>query len=239
MSALSLLYQERVAINNHIGVVIPKVGQVIDNEEDYYGLVSLLTAMPIDLMVQLDDVGVDFTTIDEYELFVLLFSGIKTHDTRLVFGDLDLSKFKIAVNEENQEIVLIDDENDIKIDRAIHDQIANTLRKIHHIEKDNRKPANDEAKEYMIERARVKLNRRRRKGKEVSQLEQLIVAMVNTEQFKYDFEGIRELSIYQFNESVQQVISKVNYDNRMIGVYTGNIDYKELSQDETNWLVHK
>ena len=75
-------------------------------------------------------------------------------------------------------------------------------------------------------------------AKRIPQLESLIIAMVNTEQFKYDFEGTRELSIYQFNESVRQVIKKTDYDNRMYGIYTGTINPKELSQKDLNWLVH-
>lgn len=238
MSTLNLLYQKRYTINNFISIVIPTVGEIIDNEDAYYNLVSVLTAMPIDFMCQLEDAGIDFTSINEYELFLLMFAGFKSQDTSLVFGDLDLSKFEIAVNEENGNVVLLDKERDIKIDRAIHGQIAGVLRKIHHLEKNRRKPANDEAKQFMLKRARDKLNRRKNR-KEDSQLESLIVAMVNTEQYKYDFEGTRELSIYQFNESVRQVIKKVDYDNRMYGVYTGTINVKELSQDDLNWLTHK
>ena len=238
MSTLNLLYQRRYEINEHISIVIPTVGQIIDNEDSYYNLVSVLTAMPIDLMVQLEDAGIDFTSINDYELFLLMFAGFKSQDTSLIFGDLDLSKFKIAVNEQNGNVVLLDEEHDIKIDRAVYGQIAATLRKIHHLEKNLRKPANDEAKKFMLKRAREKMNRRKNR-KEDSQLESLIVAMVNTEQYKYDFEGTRELSIYQFNESVRQVIKKVDYDNRMYGVYTGTINAKELSQDDLNWLTHK
>lgn len=238
MPTLNLLYQKRYAINNFISIVIPTVGEIIDNEDAYYNLVSVLTAMPIDFMCQLEDAGIDFTSINEYELFLLMFAGFKSQDTSLIFGDLDLSKFEIAVNEENGNVVLLDKEHDIKIDRAIHGQIAGVLRKIHHLEKNRRKPANDEAKQFMLKRARDKLKRRKNR-KEDSQLETLIVAMVNTEQYKYDFEGTRELSIYQFNESVRQVIKKVDYDNRMYGVYTGTINAKELSQDDLNWLAHK
>jgi hypothetical protein len=237
MPTNNLLYKRQYAINDSIHIEIPTVGQIIDNEDAYYGLVSILTAMPIDLMVQLEDAGIDFTSINEYELFLLMFPGIKSQDTSLIFGDLDLSKFKMAVNEQNGNIVLIDNENDIKIDRAIHGQIAGVLRKIHHIEKNNRKPANIEAKEFMIKRAREKMKRKKRL--EDSQLESLIIAMVNAEQYKYDFEGTRELSIYQFNESVRQVIKKVDYNNKMFGVYTGNLNVKELSQDDLNWLTHK
>ena len=238
MSTLNLLYQKRYVINDFISIVIPTVGEIIDNEDAYYNLVSVLTAMPIDLMVQLEDAGIDFTSINEYELFLLMFAGFKSQDTSLIFGDLDLSKFKIAVNEQNGNVVLLDEEHDIKIDRAIHGQIAGVLRKIHHLEKNRRKPANDEAKQFMLKRARDKMKRRKNRTEE-SQLESLIVAMVNAEQYKYDFEGTRELSIYQFNESVRQVIKKVDYDNRMYGVYTGTINAKELSQDDLNWLTHK
>lgn len=209
MSTLNLLYQKRYKINDSVSIVIPTVGEIISNEDTYYSLVSILTAMPIDLMVYLDDAGIDFTSINEYELFLLMFSGLKSQDTSLVFGDLDLSKFNIAANEENGTIVLLDKENDIKIDRAVHGQIAGILRKIHHLEKNLRKPANDEAKKFMLKRARDKM-RRHKNRKEKSQLESLIVAMVNTEQYKYDFEGTKELSIYQFNESVRQVIKKVD-----------------------------
>lgn len=238
MPIQNLLYKKSYKINDSISIIIPTVGEIIDNEESYYGLVSALTAMPIDMLCQLDDIGIDFTSIDEYDLFLLLFDGIKSQDTSLIFGDLDLSKFQLGVNEQNGNIVLIDAENDIKIDRIIHSYIAGILRKIHHLEKNKRKPANKEAKEFMLERARAKLKRNRNR-KENSQLESLIISMVNTEQYKYDFERTRELSIYQFNESVRQVIKKIDYDNRMYGVYTGTISAKDLSQDDLNWLTHK
>ena len=241
MSTQNLLFQRQYKINDSISITIPTVGEILADEDAYYGLVSVLTAMPIDLMVQLDDAGIDFTKINEYELFLMMFSEIKSPevDTSLVFGGLNLSKFEMAVNEQNGNVVLFNKENGgIVIDRAIHGQIADVLRKIHHLEKNVRKPANDEARKFMIKRARDKM-RRNKNRKFDSQLESLIVAMVNTEQYKYDFEGTRELSIYQFNESVRQIIKKVDYDNRMFGVYTGTISAKDLSQDELNWLIHK
>lgn len=238
MPTLNLLYQKQYAVNDSIQIIIPTVGEIIDNEDDYYSLVSILTAMPIDLMVQLDDAGIDFTKINEYELFLLMFPGLRAQDTHLIFGTLDLKNFEPAVNPKNKMVVLRDEKNDITIDRAIHGQIAGVLRKIHHLEKNRRKPANQDAKEYMLKRARDKM-RRNKNRKQDSQLESLIIAMVNTEQYKYDFERTRELSIYQFNESVRQVIKKVDYDNRMYGVYTGTISPKDLSPDDLNWLTHK
>lgn len=232
------LYKRSIQINDKIGVCVPTVGEIIANEDEYYSMVSLFTAMPIDYMVALEDAGIDFTTINEWQMFLIFFNGFKNTDSHLLLSGLDLSKFDIGVSEEDGSVVLIDTEHDIRIDREAHGKIANALRKIHHLEKNRRKPANDEAKQYMLEKARKKMKRKQNRAED-SQLESLIIAMVNTEQFKYDFEGTLELSIYQFNESVRQIIKKVDYDNRMYGIYAGTVNAKDLSPDDLNWLTHK
>ena len=238
MSITNLLYKHEIAINDHIKIIIPTVGEIIDREDDYYSMVSVLTAMPIDLMVLLDDAGMDFTKMNEYDLFLIMFGGLATQDTSLIFGDLDLSKFKLDVNPQNGNFVLYDKENNIMIDSEIHAKIANTLRKIHHLTKNKKKPGNEEAKKYMIERARIKARRNKNRPTE-SQLEPLIVAMVNAEQYKYDFESTRDISIYQFNECVHQIIHKVDYDNTMYGIYAGTVSAKDMKQEDLNWLQHK
>lgn len=240
MAIQNFLYKREIEIPNKdfIRIQVPTVGQVIDNEESYYHLVQLLTAMPIDMMVDLDQAGIDWTEITDYQLFLNLFGEFREMDTSLVFGDLDLKLFQYAEDVDTGRPILLDVANDRKITQSDYRSIAYILRKIHGFKKDTRKPANAEGKRYMLERAKEK--RKRHRGRTVdSQLEELIVAMVNSEQYHYGFEGTRELSIYQFNQCVQQVVKKNNYNNRMIGVYAGTVNAKELSQSELNWLSNK
>lgn len=234
----SLLYQRECAINDSIKVVIPTVGEVIDHESSYYGLVTLLTAVPMDLAAQLDDAGIDFTTINEWDLFLLLFRGVQMQDTSLVLGDLDLKPFELAVNNQNGNVVLLDEARDIVIDRAVYERIADMLRRIHHLEKNTKRPANKAAKDYLIKRARDRMKQRRNRELP-SQIEPLIIALVNTEQYKYNFEETRNLTIFQFNQCVRQIVKKVHYDNLMHGVYAGTVDTKALSHDDLNWLNNK
>lgn len=238
MSTVNLLYKKSIPINSKISIRIPTVGEVLDDEDAYYVASTLLTAMPVDMMVDLDEWGIDYTTIDEFGLFLIVFNILKQMDMSLIFDDLDLSKFEFGISEESGTPAMIDEENGIIIDRAIAAQIAATIRKIHHFEKNYRKPANDAAKEYMLQRAKQKAKRKRGRKKD-SQLESLIVALVNTEQYHYGFEGTQELTIYQFNECVRQVIKKIDYDNKMRGIYAGTVSVKDLSQDDLNWLIHK
>lgn len=210
----------------------------MEDENAYFGLITMVTATPADFMVRLDDVGIDFSTITPFELFLLLFNEIKQMDTHLVFGELDLTKFEMAVNEQNGNMVLLDQENGIVIDKAIHDQICRVIRKINHLEKNDRKPANEEAKKYMIERARAKQRRAARMPYQ-SQLENLIISLVNTEQYKYDYEGTLGLSIYQFYSSLYQILKKIDFDNTMIGCYAGTVNVKEISQEKLTWITQK
>lgn len=237
MPTQNLLYKKSFPINQYIQIAIPSVGEVLDDEDNYYNMISMLTAMPIDMMVELDEIGIDFTEIGEWELFLLVFESLKNDDTSLVFGDLDLSKFQTMINDQNGEIIL-ENHDKIRIDREIARKIANALREIHGLKKNNKKPGNEEAKKYLLERAKIK-KRRAKNRTSNSYLEELIVAMVNTEQFHYGFEGTRELSIYQFNKSVRQVIQKVDYEHRMHGVYAGTISAKDLSQKDFNWLTQQ
>ena len=236
MPTINLLYRRSYPITDAISVRIPTVEEILEKEDEYYGLVSLFVAMPIDMMVQLDDVGIDFSKIDAWDLFLLLFPAIQSKDTSLVLGGLDLTKFTVARSESHGDLVLLDAENDIVIDRMVHDKIANALRMLHHLEKNTKKPGNEDARDYLIKRARAKM-KRHKVISERSSLEALIISVVNTEQFKYNYESVMGLTIYQFNESVYQIVRKVDYDNRMRGVYAGTIDAKELRQDDLTWLI--
>jgi hypothetical protein len=238
MATLNLLYEHEYVINDKIKVVIPTVGQVLDNEDEYYSMVTAFTAMPIDLMVQLDDMKIDFEQITDYDLFIILFNGLRLQNVGLILKDIDFSKFILDIDEEKQELFLIDEENDIKIDRSVYLQISAVLRKIHNIKKNIRKPGNKDARDYMLKRAREKMKRAKNRKTE-SQTESLIVALVNAPEFKYDYQSVRDLTIYQFNKSLYQIVNRVDYNNRMVGIYTGNINPKDMSQDDLNWLTTK
>lgn len=238
MATLNLLYQNEYAVNDKIKVVIPTVGQVLDNEDEYFSMVTAFTAMPIDLMVQLDDMKIDFEQITDYDLFIILFNGLRLQNTSLILKDIDFSKFILDIDEEKQELFLIDPENNIKIDRSVYLQVSAVLRKIHNIKKNMRKPGNKDARDYMLKRAREKMKRAKNRKTE-SQTESLIVALVNAPEFKYDYQSVRDLTIYQFNKSLYQIVNRVDYNNRMVGIYTGNINPKDMSQDDLNWLTSK
>lgn len=235
----SLLKLSSVDIVPNLSIRIPTVGEILEDEQKYYSLISSLTATPFQYMVQLEDMGIDFTAITDYQLFMMLFPSFAQDDMSILFGDLDLSDIAICEKRENNTFILYSPKNDIIIDELIYSQIVDCIRKINSLTKEMRKPGNDEAKEFRINLERKKQKRNARKTYE-PYLEKLVVALVNRPEFKYNFEQVENLTIYQFNQSFEQIKTSINFDNIMIGVYAGTVDTSKIKDRSClSWLPIK
>ena len=231
----SLLFAKEVPITPAITIRIPKLKEVMKNEEAYHSLVSRLTASPYTYMVHLDDQGIDFNTLTHYDLFLMLSELIfdpNDKSYKLLFGDIDITNAKRYVDTQNDTVVFCDPLGEFKIDELIYEQIAEVVRAINLLEKEIRKAGNDAAKHYLIEKTRrQQRNRERRHKNKVSNsyIENLIIALVNTSECKYNYEQFLNMSIYTFYQTYKQISHKLEYDNLMKGVYGATIDASKMA----------
>lgn len=215
----NLLKVNEYKVNDKISVHVPTVDEIFDfGDQKYYSTVQTLVATPFDLMVELDDIGIDYESITDYQLFVLMMESIAINedDTTIFFGNLNLKNFQEAVNPKNGEKVLWDKNNDIVIDQMIALEICNAIRKIHFWEAPVGRAGNAEAKRYLIERKR-KTKQRLAKKPYKSFLESMIISLVNTEEFPYNYETVMGLSVYKLNASWRQIQKKKHWDQTMNG----------------------
>ena len=127
----------------------------------------------------------------------------------------------------------------IEINEKVYNDLANIIRKINLLEKVNYKPGNESAKKYLLEKERKKQKRNAKKPYE-PYLEKLVIALVNTSEFPYDYDSCMDLSIYRFNQSFKQIQHKIAFDKTMIGVYAGTVDTSKLSnKDALTWIPNK
>lgn len=231
----SLLRTSSVDILPNLTIRIPTVDEILEDEQHYYHLVSSLTATPYQYMVQLDDYGIDFTQINDFELFMLLFPAVAREDTGILFGDTDLSDI-IRRNPENGAPSLYSGKNGLVIDEAVYNSIAELIRKVNSLKRETRKPGNEEARKFRIDLERKRQKRNARKPYE-PYLEKLVVALVNRPEFKYNYEQAGQMTIYQFSQSFEQIKTSINFDNTMTGVYTGTIDMARVKDRSClTWL---
>ena len=232
----SLLKLSSIDIVPKLSVRIPTVGEILEDEDSYYNITSSLTASPFQYMVQLDDMGIDYTTITDYELFMMLFPMYAKSDLSIVFGDLDTSDFDVYINQQDNTKFIYSPKNNIIIDELIYNDLTDTIRKINLFEKVKSKPGNESAKKYLLEKERKK-QKRNAKKKHEPYLEKLVIALVNTSEFPYNYDSCMDLSIYKFNQSLKQIQHKIAFDNTMVGVYVGTVDTsKMINKDILSWI---
>ena len=235
----SLLNATSVDITDKLSLRIPTVGEILEDEQSYYSIIYSITATPFQYMVQLDDMGIDYTQITDWELFMMLFPMYAKTDLSLLFGDLDTSDFGIYINQQDNSQVIYSPNNNIVIDELIYNDLSDTIRKINLFEKVKSKPGNESARKYLLEKERKKQKRNAKKPKD-PYLEKLVNALVNTSEFPYNYETCMDLSIYKFNQSFKQIQQKITFDNTMIGVYAGTVDTSKMTnKDALSWISSK
>ena len=234
-----LLNATSVEIIPNLFLRIPTVGEILEDEDKYYGIVSSLTASPFQYMVQLDDMGIDYTQITDYQLFMMLFPMYAQSDLSLIFGDLDTSDFNVYINQDDDSQVIYSPSNNIVIDELVYNDLSDMIRKINLFEKVKSKPGNESARKYLLEKERKKQKRNAKKPR-FPYLEKMVIALVNTSEFPYNYETCMDLSIYKFNQSLQQIQRKIAFDNTMVGVYAGTVDTSKMAdKDALSWIPNK
>lgn len=92
------LYRGRpYIINQDIQINVPKLGDICDyGEINYYSMVNSLCSVGLDLCWQLEEIGIKFDEISDFNLFRMIISKLYTKDqTRILFGDkIDFSQMK-------------------------------------------------------------------------------------------------------------------------------------------------
>lgn len=235
----SLLKLSSVDILPNLSIRIPTVGEILEDEYTYYNIVSTLTATPFQYMVQLDDMGIDYTQLTDYDLFKMLFPSFARSDLSILFGELNTSDFDVYINNQNNLPTIYSPKNNILIDELIYNDMTNIIRKINLFEKSNHKPGNESARKYLLEKERRRQKKNAKKKPE-PYLEKLVIALVNTNEFPYDYDSCMDLSIYRFNQSFKQIQHKIAFDKTMIGVYAGTVDVSKLSnKDALTWISNR
>lgn len=231
----SILTDNTYKVTDKIILHIPTLREIIAvGEELYYSTLALITATPWDYKVQLHEMGIRFEDVNNYDFFIMMFQhwqndnniGLYFHES-MTFKDLVL-----GVNKLNNEAVITDKTGSVIFDRLSYSKTIKALCKMHFIHKEHGALKGD--REWLMKTYKKKQERMASKEYE-NILEGLIIAMVNTPEFPYNYESALDLNIYLFNSSVQQIQRRIIYDKVMSGIYVGMIDTKKMDKSILNW----
>jgi hypothetical protein len=233
---LKLYFGDDYKINDKIIIHQPTIGEIIEfGEEKYFSIAQTLVTIPSDMKSILFDMEIDYDEISDFELFAMLSRTLTQSDTKLLLGELDLSKFQYRKRMDNDEFVMYEPINEIVIDRYIYMLMTDYICKMHGFTKKVEHAANKFTKQILIQEDRDKRELNRNK-KYKSMLKPLISSMVNSEGFKYKLRELRDVGLCEFMDSVKRISVIKDVDSLMMGIRSGNIDPDKLKRSYLNWM---
>ena len=232
---LQLYFGDDYIINDKIKIHQPTIGEVVNyGEASYFSTVHTITAIPSDMKSQLwDNMNLDWTEVQDFELFMMLVQTLTPDKTSLLFGDLDFSKLRPFRNNQNGNIVLADKETGVVIDEMIYLRIVAYLRKLHNIKPKVEKAANKITKKILIDEDRNKILYSKDKPFK-SYLLPLISAVKVKQAYTKDY--VKNMGFYEFMDDVNRMQVIHNADHLLSAAYAGTIDMKKINKAELNWM---
>ena len=235
VESLFLYFGDDYVINEKIKLMQPTIGQIVDyGEGSYFSMIHTLTAIPSDVKSMLwDQMKVDWTEVEDFDLFCMLSRTMTPDKTGIIFGDLDFSKLKPYRHPQNDEIVLADKEAGILIDKLIYMRMMAFLRKLHNITPKPEKAKGKRARQAMIDEDRR--NRELNKDKPFRSYLLPLISSVKVRQ-GYTKDYVRDMGLFEFFDDLSRLQIVHNSDHLLNGIYNGSIDAKKIKKEELNWL---
>ena len=235
---LKLYMSEDVKIANGIVLKCPKLKDIVEyGESEYFSMAQTLCATPSSMMVALDDMKLNYMKIQDFELFMMLSQSLTPEVTKLLLGDLDLTKFKPHTVNNSEEIILVyegteSDENPIVISSIIYEVLTTYIRKMHGFKKEYRPAGNEAARKAMIRLARQDAETAKDKPRE-SFLRPIISAVKCRQGYSMDY--IKQMGVFELMDDLSRLNVIVNADAALSGMFSGFVDTKKMDKTVLNW----
>lgn len=226
-----------------VTVYSPTIGDMVRiGERRFWETAMIFVCNTTQYRVMLWDLGIDWNTFSDFELFVLLYKQIDKEVSKLFFGDLDFSKF-IPLGKEvetedgvTKELILWDDENGIEINYDVYNHFCQYLRVMLNVFPEEKITASDHLKEWYINKDRRANERAKEKGDNNHSIQPIISACVNHPGFKYKLQELREVGMFEFYDSVSRLQIYEQATALMKGMYSGFIDSKNIKPEDYNFM---
>lgn len=234
---LRLYSGSNIVLDNGIIIKQPTLLEVIDfGEREYFSSLYTLTSVGADLKWQLFQVGIDYTTIDDYDLFVnFLFPSLinknENKNPLELFCNINLNDFVKAINNKNQQLILLNQKTNRIIDRMAYRQIVDYVRKINFLTRNNEVPANEVTKEILIEDAKEDYEKNKNKP-----FESILLPLVSFYKAKcgVSMNDMLKTPLYQLFYDLRRV-NIINESNLLLqSAYSGFASLKGVDSEKLN-----
>ena len=212
----------------------PTIKQIVEfGEQQYYSVVHTLAATPSDFKAPLWDMKLDWEEITDFQFFIMLTQSLPQDKTKLLLGDVDLSKMKLYPHPENEdEVILADKENGFVIDEYIYLKMAEYIRQMHGLKKNV-----EHAKNKRTKRALLEYDRQLRESRSDSEYKSFLFPLVTSLKVKmgYTLDYIGQMHIVEFMNDINRLNIIRSADALLGATYSGFCDTSKIDKKQMDW----
>lgn len=231
---LTVWMGEPYVINEKISVFQPSVRDILRfNERTYFSVVQALCSTSSNHKSDLADKGINWETIEDFKMFQMFASSLTKDQTRLVLGDIDLSKFVLRPNLQTDEVVMVDDESGIVIDQLIYMRIVDYLRKVHGLTR-----AHDVTKSRFVHDMAIEMEREQREIDAKKPYKSFLWPLISSIKARqgYTKQYVLDMQIYELVHEANRLQIIVQSDALLQGSYSGMLNTKSIPKESFNWM---
>ena len=211
------------------------------DETDFWGTVRIFTSNTTQFRVFLDDIGLDWNDVTDFQLFQILYKQADPEICKLLFGeDIDLQGFELFEKRDKESdettLVLYNTKTQTEINEDVYQHIHQYLCTMFHMFPEDELTNDKTLKKWWIDKDKREAARNAKKPKEEFSIQPLISACVNHPGFKYKLREIEDMGITEFYDSVNRLQLYESCTALMKGMYSGMIDSKSIKAEDYNWM---
>lgn len=240
LNKLKILRGKPIVLNDWLILRQPTLDEIDEfGEPEFYSTAWTLCSSPWDMPSMLDDIGIDFMQISEWEFFRILLSLIDPTQLKIILGDFNFQDFNLmeeTTQDGNKRIVLYRQSDGAVFDEDLYKIFIAYLRELIGFQHKGKKAANKTTAKIIIMDDRKRRKREAEKPpEEESMIYDIIVSLVNTEEFSYTYDTVYDLTLYQLMKSFTQIQGKKAAVALMQGSMSGMVDTSGISNMDMTW----
>lgn len=214
------------------------IGKEDDDEERFWHTVNVFTSNSTSNKLMLWELGVDWNTVSDFKMFLMLLNCAEQSKLDLLFKDFIKSDFDIITKETDgtQEIALFNRKTNTFIDENTYNKIALCFRTIFNIFPKTELATDEATKQAFIDEDLFNLQSAEQGSNCGSALKPILSACCNHGGFKYKPTELNELNVYVLMDAIAQIQVYESATSVMKGMYSGFVDGKKIDPKAYNFV---
>lgn len=229
-------------VSDNIYVRQPTINEICDfGEEKYLRMVSRLVSVPQNSIYMLTQIGIDFTKISDFELFLLIYNVFDCSETSFIVPNLNFATANATmINKVTSKGTVLDKkeialqfENGTMLKEKDYLKMMSYIRKINRFQRPWFKTVgNESTKKRMIQSA---INEYEKQMCDNKPFQSIFLPMVSSLSLAGYRDSVWDMRLFEFYETVERLQIKENSNHLYNGIYSGSVDYKKV-KGNLNWM---